>query len=173
MAEIEVSSVPNKITPEKSFVPLYLISQWQEPETTTQRVTVAIILPSGIQAGSFKTRVIEEGDVLEMTVDWPRPLVDIEFMHRKWINNCSENGFTTYHPKFLGFEATLRQMCENRSDTVRSVARIGLPITVQAHITDTNNIEFHDDTSRMVYIDLKAIEEDYAVVKNTSEFEFV
>ena len=119
----------------------------------------------------IQDRVIEGGDVLEMTVDWSCSLVDIEFMHRKWINSCSENGFTAYHTKFLGFEATIRQIRENRSDTVRFVAQIGLPITVQEHITDTNNIEFHDGTSRMVYINLKAIED--AVVKNKSEFEFV
>lgn len=60
-----------------------MISHWQEPGTTIPRLTVAIVLPSGVGAGDFKYRVVEEGNVLELTVDWPKPLVDITCMHKK------------------------------------------------------------------------------------------
>jgi len=64
-------------------MPLYMLYVWQEPGTTAKRISVAIILPSGVDSGGFQVRVIEDGDVLQLTVDWPRPLVDISFMHKK------------------------------------------------------------------------------------------
>lgn len=132
-----------------TFAPLYLISQWQEPGTTTARLTVAIILPSVIGADDFKLRVIEDGDILELTVDWPRPLVGISFMHKKWmlLSDSGKSSFTNYHPKFLGFEGTLRQLRSNMNDNVTSVARIPLPISVQTQIKDLHNIAWKDDRS--------------------------
>ncbi|MEM6687231.1 MAG: hypothetical protein AAF617_15725 [Bacteroidota bacterium] len=172
--EIEEKPVTDRdVSISKTFVPLYLISQWQEPVTTTKRVTVAIILPSGVGVGAFKVRVIEEGDVLELTVNWPKPLVDIEFMHRKWMSQDEGKLVTSVSPKLLGFEKTLRQMRNNRSETVSSVARIGLPITVQSHIESKYNIAWKDDHSRMVYVDLKAVVDDYATVNDTNDFDVV
>lgn len=148
-----------------------MISQWQEPGTTAQRVTVAVVLPSGATSGDFKVRVIEDGDMLEVTVNWPRPLVDISYMHKKWL--LQDPTFTTHHPKFIGFESSLRKLRESVSINVSSVARIRLPITVQPTIVDSFNLGWKDDTCRMVYVDLKAIEEDYAVMNDTKEFEEV
>lgn len=36
-----------------SFQPIYHFSNWVQPGTTTKRLTVAILLPSGISAGHF------------------------------------------------------------------------------------------------------------------------
>lgn len=153
------------------FVPLHMISQWQEPQTTAQRVTVAVVLPSGIYSGDFKFRVVDDGDVLEFTVNWPKPLIDISYMHKKWlVQNIS---FTNHHPKFLGFESSLRKLRSNVLSNVSSVARIGLPITVQSTVDQSYNLAWKDDACRMVYIDLKAVEEDYAVQNNISIFEEV
>lgn len=41
--------------------PLYLMSQWSEPETTTKPITVAILLPCCIQTCSFSVRNLEDG----------------------------------------------------------------------------------------------------------------
>ena len=38
---------------ERSFKPLYFVSQWEEPGTKTKHVTVAIALPSGVGIGEF------------------------------------------------------------------------------------------------------------------------
>lgn len=169
---ISVTPTKSSIQESNTFHPLHLISIWQEPSTTAKRITVSIILPSGVNAGDFTIRIIEDGDVLELTVDWPKPLVDISFMHKKWLQDYASN-FTDFHPKFLGFEASLRKLRENLSDKVVSVARIGLPFSVQSHIESKHNIGFRDDTSRLVYVDLKAVEEKYAIVNDVSEFEII
>ena len=51
----------------------------------TKRVTLAIVLPSGVTCGRFSTRVVDGGEYLELRVLWPTPLVDIAMMHKKWI----------------------------------------------------------------------------------------
>lgn len=84
------------------------------------------------------------------------------------------SSFTNYHPKFLGFEVTLRKMRDNMSSTVTSVARIGLPITVQSFIEHQNkhNLAWLDNNTKMVYIDLKGtVNDDYSVIKDTADFE--
>lgn len=59
------------------FVPLHLLSNWIEPESTTRRLTVALLLPSDFTPGKFLVRVSEDGLFLELTVFWPKLLIDL------------------------------------------------------------------------------------------------
>lgn len=68
---------------------------------------------------------------------------------------------------------TLRNPRENVTDKVVSVPRIGLLFSLQSHIVSKHNIGYNDCLLRLVYIDLKAIEEEYALVNDMSEFEFL
>ena len=43
---------------------------------------MAIILPSGVRAGSCTISVIDGGDFLQLAVRWPTPLLDVLAMHR-------------------------------------------------------------------------------------------
>lgn len=168
----ERAALPAVIPPSRSFVPIYNWSEWEEALTTCQMLTVAITLPSGVGAKNFMVRVIEDGDVLEITVDWPKPMVDIEFMHRKWLSdNEGRHDVTRSHPKILGFQKRLRLLRSNVNETISSIGRIGLPFTVQPHIHAQYNIGWRDDTCRMVYVDLKSISDGYEAKNNTEEFE--
>lgn len=150
-----------------TFIPLYLMSEWQEPRTTLKCLTIAIILPSGVGPGHFKLQVVEEGECLEVTVDWPSPLTDIPMMHKKWFGN----GLSDVHPKILGFESALKMLRTNRIDAVRSTARIGLPFTVQPNLNGQHNLAWRDNSTRMVYLDLKAVVDDYANINDIQDFE--
>lgn len=164
-------------SPNKTFLPLALISQWDEAITTCEMLSVAIVLPSGVGPGDFKVRVIEDGDVLELTVSWPMPLVNIEMMHAKWLK-CDEQGklistdVTPHHPKILGFQKKLRMVREHLEKTPESVARFGLPITVQQQVVDQFNLGWVNDTTRMVYVDLRSVQNNYASVNDKNAFEF-
>lgn len=68
-----------------SFVPLYILSNWIEPEATTRRLTVAQVLPSGITLGMFYVRVSEDRLFLELTGSWPEPLIDLKASASKMI----------------------------------------------------------------------------------------
>lgn len=172
LQEINPDDSSAKTPTPNTFHPLHLLSVWQEPGTTAKRLAVAILLPSGVGAGDFTVRVIEDGDVLEISVDWPKPLVEISFMHKKWLL-MDDSRFTDFHPKYLGFEVSLRGLRENINDKVTSTARIGLPFSVQSHIDSKHNLAYKDNNSRLVYVDLKAADESYALLNDISEFEFV
>lgn len=177
VGEEKVTVVHGDLTPpSRSFYPLALISQWDENITTCPMATVAIVLPSGVGAGDFKIQVIEDGDVLELTVTWPTPLVDIEEMHLKWLK-CDDSGkpisteITRHHPKILGFQKKLRMIREHFNKTPESVARFGLPFTVQPQPVSQYNLGWKNNTCRMVYVDLRSISNNYASINDSKDFE--
>lgn len=161
------TSPSNSATP--VFAPLHLKSVWTEPGTTTKMVTVAIVIPSGAQG--FSVRVLEGGRMLEFSVKWPEPLFNLTVMHRKWLRSGSSDRMEEYHPKFLGFEASLKQF-RNRADAeIESQSRIALPFPVQTHIAHKSNLAWTDNSTRMVYVDLKAYEDEYSLQQNENSFE--
>ena len=87
-----------------SFRPLYLKSIWTEPRTMTKRVSLAIVLPSGVECGRFFARVVEGGEFVEMTFRWPGPLVNPEYLHKKWIFRVRmDRELSPIIPKLLAF----------------------------------------------------------------------
>lgn len=131
-----------------SFKPWYLMSTWTEPGTTTKRITVAIVLPSGVGKGDFSVRATEDGKWVELTVVWPNPLIDLDTLHRKWLWQSSGlsqavragERFERYHSKCVGFEASLKELQDRVSETIESVARISLPFPVQTRIDSKSNL---------------------------------
>lgn len=156
-----------------NFKPLYLLSRWVEPGTMTNRVTAAILLPSGVGSEDFFVRVVDGGEYLELTVVWPPALIDLTVMNKKWLIPNAAGGFQLYHPKMIGFEMALKELRSRSSDLVESVARIPLPFPVQSHIDASYNLAWKDSEAKMVYVDLKAFIEDYSVQKNKKSFEAV
>lgn len=76
--------------------------------------------------------------MMELTIDCPRPLIDITFMHKKWmvLSESRKASFKKYHGKFLASEATSCQLHSNVNDNFTSVACIPLSISVQTQIMD-------------------------------------
>lgn len=142
---------------------------WQEPRTTRDCISVAIILPSGVGPGNFKVQVAEAGDCIDLTVTWPDVLTDARLLHKKWLVT---DEISDVHPKILGFEASLKRMRKSCDDNVFSKARIGLPITVESHI-EKFNIGWRDNDTRVLYLDLKALAEDYGTQNDTTTLEIV
>ena len=62
------SNLSDQVCQSNSFKPLYLISEWNEPETTNRRISIAILLPSGICSGEFSISVEEGGSALDLRV---------------------------------------------------------------------------------------------------------
>ena len=85
------SSYKSQMAPDKHlFKPLHLITCWMEPKTTTRRVTVVVLLPTGIGSGDFSVRITEDGKCLEVCVVWPDSLINIETLHRKWLTSTGD-----------------------------------------------------------------------------------
>lgn len=72
---------------EGSFIRLYLISERNEPETLTKRVSLSTNLSSRVGKEGFTVRVLPCGCKLEFTVSRPTQLVDMKTLHKKWIQD--------------------------------------------------------------------------------------
>ncbi len=59
------------------------------------------------------------------------------------------------------------------SDEVKSIAQISLPFQVQTHIDVNCNLGWKGSDARVVYVDFKAMAEDYAVTNDVDEFEIL
>lgn len=115
-----------------------------------------------------------KGEFIILAVRWPIPLLNPEFLLKKWL--ISEDGnerIEPYHPKIVGFRTALEKPRKLVSDVVESHVRIFLPFAVQMHIEDKRNLDWRENSVRVFYMELKAAVEQYAVVKDSQEFEAV
>lgn len=91
-----------------SFQPLFLFSDWVQPGTTTRRLTVAILLPSGITTGKLFVQVQEDENHLQFTVRWPKPLLNLKHLHRKLLSFKSSDRIERYYSKMTGSKQFLK-----------------------------------------------------------------
>lgn len=156
---------------ENTLAPLYLMSSCQKPGTNTKRISFLIILPSGVRSWSFRFRVIDEGDVLELVAEWASPLVDIHMVHQKLLH-CGMWS-RIFHSTILGLKSALFAVHNDLYYVLSSTAMTVLSFKVQTHIVSINNIAYTIKTLRIVYIDLRAIAKYDASLKHMKSFEIV
>lgn len=60
---------------------LHMLSELVEPGTTARKLTIEILLPSGISPGTFFVPVTEGGGILNVVVPWPNSSVDRKHLH--------------------------------------------------------------------------------------------
>lgn len=66
-----------------SFTQVHFMPEnWLRTDTRTGMITLTILIPYG--TSSFRTRVVDYGDYVELMVDWAGPMMDIKWMLRKW-----------------------------------------------------------------------------------------
>ena len=52
----------------------------------------------------FSLHVGTGGRQLNLTVEWPKQLVDPSLLHRKWLLSIGPGANQEYHPKYMGFD---------------------------------------------------------------------
>lgn len=117
-AESEVG--PEVMTGPQSFMPLYSYSEWIESGSLTKNLTLAINLPSGLFDSANSVRVVD-GEYLEMRAAWPQALVDVEILHKFWLDRpVVEGGLERYHPRIVGFEKTMKEKRDHMHEGLKS-----------------------------------------------------
>lgn len=79
----------------------------------------------------------------------------------------------TYHPKYFGFENSLKGHRERFEDTVESTALITIPSFVRTHIYGNYNIWWRENMARMVEILFKMYEYQYGIFQDDNSFEIL
>lgn len=59
--------------------------------------------PSVVDDGGFRERKIKNDDMLDIVVDWTKPLTSMHYKHKKWLNEETSR-FTDFHAKLLRVE---------------------------------------------------------------------
>ncbi|KAI0563120.1 hypothetical protein FGB62_46g01 [Gracilaria domingensis] len=68
--------------------PFSFISEWKERQTTTRRISVAVLMPSGLRRREVFVRVLEN-QFLEIKVHAPRAMIFVEVLHEKWLGSTA------------------------------------------------------------------------------------
>lgn len=153
------------------FKPFYLISPWIEPNTTTRRLLLASNLPSCVGPGGWSSHVAEGGEYYELQVPWPVELIDVKLLHRKWLNADGEGHLEPYHPKILAIAPFLKELRPRIAETVKSTAKIPLPIMVQTTDVGRSRLQPRGSSTRLLYVDFRAAVEHYALTEDHDGFE--
>lgn len=121
--------------------------------------------PRSVETGHVFSEFLGGRRTLELIVDWPPFLTDLDMLHKKWLFSSGVDHIRKYHPKYLEFECTLKVFFEHKSDSTRSKAHLLCPFPVETQMVSNHNLDWKDRSSRVVYIVLKSHSEDYAILR--------
>lgn len=156
-----VGNHPKKVA---CFTPVHFMSDWVEPGTTIRKLTVAILLRSGIQPDMFSVRVSEESCFLELTVAWTDPLANLRHLHWRWLTSKGSDRIKLYHTNLIGFKQILKRCRSGSADSVESTVKTSLQFQVQTHISQNYNLGWSDTSAGVVYVELRGKKEQYGTV---------
>lgn len=153
----QISKGAEVIMSDLQFKPIYSIGAWQEPDENDNRyVSVAILMFTGQdKTTSFSVNVVD-GEYLEYSIAWPRPLCDTNLLHRKWISGEGRNTrkLEYYHPMIRCFLPFISRIRGNREKMV-TTARIPLPFPVETNV-DQHLLKFPNTSARILYCMMRA-----------------
>ncbi|KAI0559464.1 hypothetical protein FGB62_149g022 [Gracilaria domingensis] len=93
----------NIVEDPKEFKPIILTSLWEHEKTTVQYLSLAILFTPSIQEKHHVSRVLEDGTVFVLTVQWPDRMVDMSMLHKKWLSTQFQ-AILSYHRMIPGLK---------------------------------------------------------------------
>lgn len=113
------------------FHPNYVISEWEEPSSTSKKIWVAIWPSSVVKLEEYKLQVSTCVMVLHLNLALPVVVTDTIFLHKYWLWKAEcRGGIKAHHPKISGFEKFLKKHWGRNTAPVVAVARLSLPARV-------------------------------------------
>lgn len=100
-------------------------------------------------------------------------MIDLTSLPKKWLDPSKQvSRIQSYHPKYLGFEADVQSDTEHRSERVQSTVTMALPGSVQTHIDQRSDLGWYDYAVGVLYIDMKANEDNCDLIMTHDENSF-
>ena len=155
--------------PAHNYSPLYLLSTWTENHTRRRRITLAILLPSGVTKGMFGVRIDDNSRSLELSINWPTPLINMKLLHAVFLKD-EKKKYELYHPEVSGFEDDLKRLRSTNSEWVTTKTHIPLPFQVETNSMEKFNLGWADPPARVVYVRLQAPIEKYEHGNDQDDF---
>lgn len=148
----------------------YLVAQWIEPSTTTTRLNVAVLMPSGTNESSFKVSVHPHGRTLEISVNLPKPFLEMNLLHRRFLTNPTEFKINEIALAINGFERALKTRREHKDSTIANNCQILLPFKVSTDFS-YHFLGWNDNNTLVVYVKLHSPKESYGQGENSQPIE--
>ena len=151
----------------RQFQPIYIVGEWED-DREEQRVTIAILMPSGSfeRSKDHDIKVTDDGMALEITYVWPQCMTDLLFLHKAELEGDEKKSFQ-HHPRLLGFRPFLRKLRSKSDHKITSTCSIPLPFPVKNDITIARRrrriLGWNNTGQRVLYVTLEAPDKDYAV----------
>lgn len=130
--QITWSQFADEISCQK-FSPMAVQSLRTDPVSTTECLTVAILLPFRVCPKGMLSVCVLNGDrKLEITTVWTKALYIMSIIHKNWLNIDSMDrlAFCKHHLKFLGLELFMKPYRKRSEEHIKSVGSVLLQITV-------------------------------------------
>lgn len=123
-----------------------------------------VALQTGVENGQFDVKALYGGRDVELNVMFPKLPLNLRMPHRKLVEMSWEARLMQiYHQNVLGFEGTVKQFREHASDKIEAMAHVALPFPMQQHIKKRDHFGCLDNYCKVVFIDLKADDDEYLV----------
>lgn len=154
------------------FRPIYLLGTWKDPDDhNSERVSVAILLPSGVTKDDVTLNVVDNGHYLEIGVIWPSFLSDHRALHKKWLVGHKVRTLASYHPMLTCFTDFLA--AHRRPDgSLSSTASIRLPFQCESR-PERESCAWEGTSACVLYVILKAPAPTLAVPSTIPTFDAI
>ncbi len=77
----------------KCFNPISYCAEWLDIGAES-RVTVSVLLPSGIETSCTKVEIVDGGTVLDLQVTWPSPFQEARKLFKSFIEDGKLSEYT-------------------------------------------------------------------------------
>lgn len=98
--------------------------------------------------------MIYDGNILEITVRWAIPLLNLQTLHRKWIYS-PDIRYNAYHTEFDGYAEAQRCLQTKCTESLHSTSFFSLLFLVQTCIHEKHNSALRDDGTKLVFVRLR------------------
>ena len=109
--------------------PMCTIAMWTDPHTYEEKVTVLLVLPSGVNDGEVVVPASIDGtEKLLVSYYWSEGFVNMKTMFDK---DMKKGVLTATHPEVMAVNESLKNFRKNLDDIPTSIIEVKLPLKVQ------------------------------------------
>lgn len=118
------------------FEPPYFFSEWMDRDSgIAKRLTIVLLLPSGISGADVEADIVQDGLVYEMNFIWAQPFMKPERPCAAFIADPEDPKYKENHPEVIAMEKELKNIRTafglTQSKPIPSKTQISLPFEVE------------------------------------------
>ena len=108
------------------------LSFWKDPIPRVQKVSVGILLSSGVGEKPDDLCVsVDDENMLKITIRLPSAMIPVLQSMQRWLTGAASPEIKEYHSKIQGFFTFLEKFQAKEGDPIYSTTQIALPFIVK------------------------------------------